>query len=73
MDKILGQFYRNEVIRDAVWKFLESHLKEEAVSRVFEGKDTKGITDAKVVLDSAFIRLRALYGEIERPKNKSNR
>ena len=56
----------NQSERDAVKAFLTDTLGQIAVELSFDGKDTRGIKDAKDCVDRAFQRLEEAYGE--RPK-----
>lgn len=60
MDR-LQQFYLDEGTREDVKEFLHLMLKEEAVSRVFTGKDVVGLLEAGVLIDKTFSKLEELY------------
>lgn len=61
MDNILRQFYNNETQREVVKGFLIDTLKQIAIDRTFNSKDTGGISDAKECIDNAFDKLEELY------------
>lgn len=62
----LIDFYRNEVVRNDLKKFLNDYLREVAIERVFDNKPTVGVADAKEIIDGAFDQLEILCS----PKNK---
>ena len=66
-------FYDNEIQREAVLSYLKTFLKEIAIERVMERKNTDSIADANEIIDKAFIRLKEVYGEVPRPNIQSSR
>ena len=56
----LIDFYRNEVVRNDLKKFLNDYLEMKAVERVFKKQNTDAIADAKEILDGAFDELEIL-------------
>lgn len=67
MESILRGFYNNEGEREAVKGFLVEMLGEIAIERAFDGKDTKGIQEARECVERAFDRLEEKYGKIKKP------
>lgn len=68
MELLLAKFYNDNTTRDAVHEFFIENLKSIAVSKSFEGLDTKGIKEAKEMLDNAFQELEGKYGKSPKPK-----
>lgn len=62
----LQQFYLDEPMREDVKAFMIALLEEETVRRVFSGKSTVGILEAKELVDKSFSKLEELY----KPKKK---
>lgn len=65
-EKLLNQFYSEESVREAVREFFLVQLDKLALERVYDGKDTTGIKDAKKVIENSFIELSELYGKDKR-------
>lgn len=60
MDK-LQQFYLDEGTREEVKRFIKQLLNEEALNRVFTGKDVVGLLEAGQLVDKTFSKLEELY------------
>jgi hypothetical protein len=67
MNNILSTFYNNESQRETVRTFMIEVLKELAVEKTFDGKETKGIKDARECVEKMFDKLEELYGIIKKP------
>ena len=65
----LRQFYNDEHTREAVKEFFLAQLDRLALDKVYEGKDTSGIKDAKETIERSFIELKELYGKDKKPDN----
>lgn len=63
----LKNFYNNVAQREAVKEFLIANLKDLTVELAFEGKEVKGIPEAKRAIEKAFEKLDEIYGKIETP------
>lgn len=59
----LQLFYSNENERQAVYDFFIATLGELAVEKAFDGKETKGIQEAKECIDNAFTKLEELFAK----------
>lgn len=57
----LQSFYLDEPMREDVKAFMTVLLEEETVRRVFSGKSTVGILEAKELVDKSFSKLEELY------------
>lgn len=65
MNPILKAFYNNENEREAVKSFLIESLKELAIDKAFEGKDTNSIKEANETILKMFDKLDDIYGKVE--------
>lgn len=63
---LLNQFSNDEHTREAVKSFLLAELDKHALELVYDGKDVKGIADAKKVIEQSFIELKELYEKVEK-------
>jgi len=58
----LATFYNNISEREGVKAFMITCLKEMAVDMAFEGKDNKGVKEAKDCIDLMFGKLDEAFG-----------
>jgi len=72
MDK-LNAFYQDKAMMEAVYTHVGEHLKQIALIKVFSGKETTAIPEAKLILDEAFDSLEDLYGTKKTKKQPSSR
>lgn len=70
MDR-LQQFYLDEGTREEVKLFMINLLQEEAVNRVFTGKNTVGLLEARENIDKTFSKLEELYKKRQEIKQDS--
>jgi len=63
MNENLNRFYNDEYTREDVKSYFLETLDMVALERVYEGEDTKGIADAKEVIEKAFVDLGDVYGK----------
>ncbi len=63
MTNFLNQFHNDEHTREAVKAFFLEQLDKLALEKVYEGKDTAGIKNAKETIERSFIELKELYGK----------
>ncbi len=70
---VLSIFQSNEPTRDAVKLFMIETLKDIAVDKAFGGEDTKGIPEAKLLIDKMFEKLADIYGKKDAPIIDSTR
>ena len=66
---LLNQFFNDEHTREAVKAFFLAELDRLALERVYDGKDTTGIKDAKETIERSFIELKELYEKNKEVKN----
>lgn len=59
----LNRFYQDENLREDVKTFFLEELDRVALERVYENKETKGIADAKEVIEKSFVELQERYGK----------
>ena len=69
MTNFLNQFYNDEHTREAVKAFFLEQLDKLALEKVYSGKETTGIKDAKETIERAFIELKELYSQEKTIKN----
>ena len=69
MTNFLNQFYNDEHTREAVKAFFLEQLDKLALEKVYSGKETTGIKDAKETIERAFIELKELYSQEKPIKN----
>lgn len=62
-ENLLNQFTNDEHTREAVKAFFLAELDKLALEKVYEGKDTTGIKDAKETIERSFIELKELYSK----------
>jgi len=62
----LESFYNDDVTKNALLQHLYSEIDQEALTRLYEGKDVSHIRDAKALIDRAFTKLADIYSK---PKN----
>lgn len=67
-NELLKRFYDDEATREMVRAMLMNHLNSLALKKVYDGKSTEGIKDAKEAIVSAFGELAEKYGKITKPK-----
>jgi hypothetical protein len=60
---ILKQFYQNEPMREAVYAYLIENLRQDIISRAFQGGEVKDLAEAKKSIDRAFRNLEAQYAK----------
>jgi hypothetical protein len=72
MDK-LREFHADKPMMEAVYNHVAEYLKAYALLKVFAGKDTSAIPEAKTILEQSFDQLEELYGEKTKPKINSSR
>jgi hypothetical protein len=70
---ILKVFYDNADMRETVRAFFDQQLREVAVTKVFNKEDVSGMSDAKEVLDSVFVKLEEIYATKKDPIIESSR
>ena len=63
MTNLLNQFHNDEHTREAVRAFFLEQLDRLALEKVYSGKETTGIKDAKETIERSFIELKELYGK----------
>jgi hypothetical protein len=68
----LKKFWDDTQMRDEVKAFLEAHLEEEALKRVWNKEDTHGLADAKIVLENAWKQLDEELSPKEKPTDRLN-
>ncbi len=71
--KLLGKFQADFQVKAEVKEFLLQHLKNQAVTKAFNGEDTTGIKEAKECIERAFRDLDKVYGERKVRKATSSR
>ncbi len=63
-------FYNDKNLNEAVMAHFMDSLKDLAVMKAFKGESVTGIAEAKIVLDHAFAKLEAAFGEKKKPIKK---
>lgn len=59
----LNRFYQDENLREDVKTFFLEELNKLALERVYNNKETRGIADAKEIIEKSFIELQERYGK----------
>lgn len=65
-NKIIYEFWKDTVLKDAVHEYLVSYLKDEAIRRLFNKNDMDestvyGFPEASLVIEGAFTNLDELF------------
>ena len=68
---MIQDFYRNQVMRDAVKQYIDDCFVKEAVEKMFNREDVTHIADAKELLDKAFDRMEMDFG-VKKVGNNNN-
>jgi len=72
MDR-LQAFYNDNHMKETVYLFLMEYLKKHALQKVFEGKDTSAIKEAKHIIEGAFADIDILYSPKPKPTSVTSR
>lgn len=70
MDNILRQFNGDVGTKDTFKEFMVAVIEDEAIKRIYEGKDVSHIKDAKELVERTFEELDIKYG-LARPTQKT--
>jgi archaellum component FlaC len=68
MTDYLKAFFEDKAAQKAWAEFILEELNEEALRRVYKGKDTAAVKEAHDIISASFKKLAALYT----PKKKQN-
>lgn len=62
-EQLLIQFQNDAHTRETVREFMLAQLDKLALEYVYEQKDTKGIAEARNVIENTFVELKELYSQ----------
>jgi len=71
--EILKSFVTNEPVKEAVYQFMITTLKEEIVNKALQEEDIQGYAEAKRIIDKTFNNLEGIYGENKNRNSQDSR
>ena len=71
MKQVLKRLHDDKALQQAWSDFIMAELNDEALARVYKGKDTSALAEARKIIAKSFAKLNAMFTPAPKSRDKS--